>query len=69
MGVDLTLLPFYSEGMSHDDALMYFSHTVLIMQRRSRLWKETEAIERQFGAIVPDGFISYLTAIVTGKRQ
>ncbi|MEQ8823860.1 MAG: hypothetical protein RIC14_05755 [Filomicrobium sp.] len=42
MGVDLTLMPLLQRGGN-------VSHELLLLERRSELWSEIEAIQRPFG--------------------
>lgn len=54
MGVDLTLLPFDA------DTSIYFSHTVLSLERRRALWDPIAEIEKRNGRDVPENFTTYL---------
>lgn len=54
MGVDLRLLPFYSQTTG-----IAFSQDVLDLERRRELWGVIEPIESEFGRDVPTDFNSY----------
>jgi len=54
MGLDLTLLPYWSETA-------HFSHCVLELGRRSGLFERIQEIEAKFGKEVSEGFDSYLS--------
>lgn len=57
MGLNLTLLPFYSLGMDNE----CFSLSVLNLERRSELWRPILEIEKEKGVDIPDNFSSYLS--------
>ncbi len=54
MGVDISLLPFDA------DSGVYFSHTILSLERRRDLWDPIAEIEKRFGRDVPERFTSYM---------
>lgn len=54
MGVDLTLLPYYSESELAD-----FSHDMLNLERRHDLWGPITEIEKQHGRDVSENFTSF----------
>ena len=56
MGLDLTLLPFYSEDME-----IPFSHDVIQLSRNYELFDIINAVEKQFGRDVPENFTSYVS--------
>lgn len=54
MGVDLCLMPFYSNSPE-----CYFSHELLELDLTDELHREIRVIQNQFGQDVPKGFTSF----------
>lgn len=57
MGLDLKLLPIFSRMR---DA-MWYSHSVIELQRKSELFEKILEVEKKVGILVPPDFNSYLS--------